>query len=225
MGAVRFDGIIFDAGDILYDASVWRRWLTGQLQALGADLSYEQLVEAWESLLVDVYCGRADYWDRFRELLEGLGVAGKPADELTVAARAKGQDVQVGRKPFDGVPETLEKLKTAGVKLAVLSDTESGQEKVRATLRELGIDRYFDVVVTSRDIGHVKPSAAAFEAAMEAIGVHVERCAFVGHDADELDGAREAKLFAVAYNHRPGVDGDVCIEDFRDLWNIVAVAE
>lgn len=222
---MRFDGIIFDAGDILYDASVWRRWLAGQLQALGAEISYEQLVETWESLLVDVYCGRADYWSRFHELLEGFDIGGVQADELTAAARVKGQEVQIGRKPFDGVPETLEKLKATGVKLAVLSDTESGQEKVRATLRQLGIESFFDAVVTSRDIGHVKPSVAAFEAAMEAIDVRVERCAFVGHDVDELDGARHAKLFAVAYNHHPGVDGDVCIEDFRDLWGIVAAAE
>lgn len=221
---MRFEGLIFDMGDVFYDATPWRRWLTGRLQSLGVEITYDQLVEKWESLLVDVYCGHGDYWKRFDELLASVGLDVKLARPLAADAWGKGKEVQVDRKCFDGVGETLARLKAEGVKLAVLSDTESSQEEARAGLRQLGIERYFDAVVTSRDIGYAKPAREAYQAAADALAVAPQRCGFVGHDAGELAGAKKHGLCSIAYNCDPAVAAtaaDVYIEQFSDLSNLV----
>ena len=218
---MRFEGVIFDAGDILYDASVWRRWLTEELRRRRVDITYPQLVQRWEALLVDVYCGRAAYWDRFNRLLSEIGLPSEEHDLLTAAAREKGKTVQVDRQPFEGVPETLEVLRTSGVKLAILSDTESTSEKVRDGLDRLGVADYFDAIVTSLDVGHAKPEPEAFQAAASALGTNVRRCAFVAHDIDELEGAQAIGLYAIAYNYDPEAPADEYIEHFTQLKSIV----
>ncbi len=219
---MRFDGLIFDAGDVLFDATPWRRWLAGRLQSLGVKITYDELVERWEALLADVYCGRADYWKRFDEMLAPMGLDARQALEVAADARKKGKEVLVGRKPFEGVARTLADLQAAGVKLVVLSDTESDEKQARRVLVSLGIEGYFNAVITSRDIGYAKPAPEAYQAAVEALGVARESCGFVGHDADELAGAGEAGLYAIAYNCDPAVPADVYIEQFSDLGKLVS---
>ena len=219
---MQISGIIFDMGDIFFDATPWRRWLTAQLNARGLNVTYEQLVEKWEALLVDVYRGLAPYWSRLGELLGSLGLAGPARDELIQAAREQGQRVRAERKLFDGVRTTLEQLRQAGLRLAVLSDTESTQAKVRELLAELDIEQCFDAVVASLDIGFAKPEPAAYQAAADALGLDRSRCAFVGHDVDELEGAKAAGLFTIAYNHAPGATADRYVERFEQLVEALA---
>ena len=101
--------------------------------------------------------------------------------------------------------------------MAVLSDNESGEIKIRQTLREFGIESYFSSVITSIDIGFAKPDKRAFSAAIEAIGQKAVDCVFVGHDIDELDGAREAGLYCIAFNYHHEVSADTYLEKFSDL--------
>lgn len=220
--ALQCRGIIFDVGDILYDASAWRRWLTNRLVADGVRISYPELVERWEAQLVDVYRGRAEYWDRFAALLDEVALEQSRREAVASEARRMADDVQVDRQPMTGVPETLERLKAVGLRLAALSDTESGEERVRALLRQIGIEQYFDAVVTSADIGLVKPDTGAYRAAADALGLAAEDCAFVGHDIDELEGALSAGITAVAFNYHPDAPADVYIDDFTELLDAIS---
>jgi len=213
----RFAGLIFDIGDTLFDATCWRRWLAARLRTLGVDITYAQLVRKWEAQLVDVYRGRAEYWTRFAELLALLGLDASRAHELIGEARACGKEVRTCRALFPGVRETLCELRGAGVRIAALSDTESTAANVRQALAGLGVGRYFHAVVSSADIGYVKPEPQAYRAAADALGLAVADCAFVGHDEEELRGASDAGMFAVAYNHQPDARADVCLDDFRRL--------
>lgn len=213
-----FKAFIFDVGDILYDASVWRKWLTTELNTtFGKPVAYPQLVEAWEHQLVDVYKGNAEYWDRFRVLMTQFGLAEDQVVQIEASAREKGQAVQVDRSPMPGVPETLEALSNNGVHLVALSDTESGEAGLRKTLKQLGIESYFHAVVSSFAIGHAKPEPEAFDFAIQSSGYPKEQCAFVAHDIDELEGAQQHNLFAIGYNYHPDAPADAFIEHFSEL--------
>lgn len=216
-----FKGVIFDMGDILYDASAWRRWLVEALQQHGVDITYPELVELWEAQLVDVYRGLADYWDRFDALLHTVRVPAGSRNALRRAAQRKGREVQQDRKPMDGVPGTLTALEEAGVKLAVLSDNESGSAAVRRLLAQLGIASHFDAVLSSVDVGQVKPHPSVYRAAVDALGLTIDACAFVGHDVDELEGARQVGLYAIAYNGHTDAPADVRLTHFRELETVV----
>ena len=209
--------LIFDVGDILYDASLWRRWLAVELSQYGQTVTYDRLVETWERFLVPVYKAKQDYWEAFEGMLSEFGLDEKDHPTLIAKAKEKGQAVQVDRCPMPEVPETLATLKSAGIKLIALSDNESGEAGVRKTLKQLGIEKYFDAVVSSFSIGHVKPEPEAFDYAIEQSGVPKENCGFVAHDIDELEGAQKHNLFAIGYNYHPDAPADIFIENFGQL--------
>lgn len=213
--------LIFDVGDILYDASLWRRWLAVELSAHGETVTYDRLVETWERFLVPVYKAQQDYWEAFEAMLSEFGLDEKDHPALIAKAKEKGQAVQVDRCPMPEVPETLAKLQSAGIKLIALSDNESGEEGVRKTLKQLGIEKYFDAVVSSFSIGHVKPEPEAFDYAIEQSGVPKENCGFVAHDIDELEGAQHHDLFAIGYNYHPDAPADLFVENFSQLLNLI----
>ena len=213
----KLKALIFDVGDILYDASLWRKWLTIRLNELGVQINYEQLVETWESSLVDVYKGRAEYWTQFRAMLKQLNVTDSNTSDLETAAKAQGKLFAAERVPMPQVPETLKQLQERQIKLVALSDNESGEVGIRKTLTQLGIEQYFDAVVSSCEIGHVKPEPAAFDFAIRATDHDKSQCGFVAHDIDELSGAQAHKLFAIGYNYHPDAPADTYIDDFSEL--------
>jgi putative hydrolase of the HAD superfamily len=208
--------VIFDMGDILYDASRWRRAMTARLREEGVSIDFPQFVRRWEGKLVEVYLGRREYWSALTELLGEL-LPDNPAVENVLAfGRQMAQNVE-RREPFPGVVETLPLLRHQGLKLAVLSDTEHGEGRIRGILNQLGVEAFFDAVVASCDIGHCKPAPEAFRAAADRLGVPLADCAFVGHDLDELSGAQAVGMFVIAYNFEPGVPADVYLQHFNEL--------
>lgn len=217
---MRIRAVIFDMGDIFFDATRWRRALAEHLQQQGIDIDYPALCRRWEAKLVDVYVGRQAYWDAFGEFLGELGLAADAEADVLAFARRQAAEVE-HRTLFDGVADTLAELKARGVKLAVLSDTESREPQVRRRLADLDIEHYFDAVVTSIDIQSVKPSPEAFAASLQRLDVTADEAFFVGHDADELAGAQRCGLTAIAFNHQADVTADREIERFSDLLTFV----
>ena len=213
--------LIFDVGDILYDASLWRRWLAVELSQYGETVTYDRLVETWERFLVPVYKAKQDYWSAFEAMLSEFGLDESQSPALIAKAKEKGQAVQVDRCPMPEVPETLAALQSAGIKLIALSDNESGETGVRKTLNQLGIEQYFDAVVSSFSIGHVKPEPEAFDYAIAQSGYTKAECGFVAHDIDELEGAQAHNLLAIGYNYHPDAPADKFIENFGQLMEVV----
>ena len=221
MNTNKLSALIFDVGDILFDATAWRRWLAEELSRRGNNVTYPELVSAWEGLLFEVYKGREDYWIAFTKLMQHFGVAQPDIADIKQLAKQKGKSVQQDRTPMPQVPETLKRLHERGITLVALSDTESGETGVRKILNQLGIQQYFTAVAASFDIGHAKPEPEAFDYAIKATGVAKAECGFVAHDIDELEGSQKHDLFAIGYNYHPDAPADVFIENFSELLEIV----
>ncbi|MEX2187351.1 MAG: HAD family hydrolase [Pirellulales bacterium] len=214
-----FDGILFDMGDIFFDATPWRRTVSAALAERGVAMDFAEFVRRWEAELVPVYLGRKPYWDAFADLLASFSLDAARRDEVTAIAREKSLAAE-RRTLFPGVAQTLAELRRRGVKLAVLSDTESREPRVRQRLAALGIEDCFQAVVTSIDIGYVKPMPEAFAVALGRLGVEKPAAAFVGHDEDELTGATAFGLTAIAYNYAPGVPADHHLGEFSQLLDV-----
>jgi HAD superfamily hydrolase (TIGR01509 family) len=217
---MHYRAVIFDMGDVFFDATVWRRAMADCLRRRNVAVDYRGFCRRWEAKLVDVYVGRREYWNALEELLAEFGLSEAAQKEVLDFAQAKAGAVE-NRPLFEGVAETLARLKEAGLRLAVLSDTESREPRVRQRLARLGIESCFDAVVTSVDIGHVKPSPAAYAAALARLHVTAAEALFVGHDQAELDGTRDCGLATVAFNHARGVAADHCIRRFEELLPLV----
>ena len=89
--------------------------------------------------------------------------------------------------------EVLTELKRRGYKLGVITNTvTSREEHVRIALRKINLEKYFDVVVTSVDVGFDKPDERIFITAFKALDVKPEESVMVGNriSSDILGGNR-----------------------------------
>ena len=78
-------------------------------------------------------------------------------------------------------------------KLAVVSNTMTWRERdIRYALRIMGLEDYFDAVITSVDVGFFKPEAEIFEEVLRRLEVEAHECIMVGDrpDVDMLGGNR-----------------------------------
>ena len=90
-----------------------------------------------------------------------------------------------------------------GYKLSVLSNADL---TLRARLEREGLDRLFDDVVVSAEVGLAKPDPAVFRLAVERLGLETHECVFVDDWDDNVEAARRVGLQAVCYRAHKGDD-------------------
>jgi len=100
-------------------------------------------------------------------------------------------DVTLTKLPY--LDEVLTELKRKGFKLGIITNTvTSREEHVRTALRKIDIEKYFDYVSTSVDVGHEKPDERIFMTALRALKVKPYEAAMVGNriSSDIVGGNR-----------------------------------
>lgn len=100
---------------------------------------------------------------------------------------------------FEDALSTLESLRAAGVKLAVV--TNGASDTQREKLDILGVTPRVDVIVVSAEAGAAKPDAAVFSGVLAEFGVPIERVAHVGDSAfADVGGANAAGITSIWVN-------------------------
>jgi HAD superfamily hydrolase (TIGR01509 family) len=155
-----------------------------------------------------------EYWD---QRLQMHGVA-DAEERRTLVAKINGFSDQV--IPIPGGREALASLQQRGFVLGIVTDTIYPIERKMRWLRQIGVDEFIDVVACSTDVGAHKPDPAIYLNALQQVGLTPDESAFVGHAADELEGAHRAGLATVAVLYEPGATADYCAESLVDLLNV-----
>jgi FMN phosphatase YigB (HAD superfamily) len=211
-------GLLFDVGDVLYDATMWRRWLLQLLSRLGLHTHYRAFYHVFEhEFLGSVYCGRRDYWDALRAFLLSAGLSRGQADEVIAAGYSRRRQLEEHIRPFPGVLATLAQLAAGGWQLAAICNAPWPAAQIREHLDQLGLASRFPIVLSSFDLGCTLPAAEAFDAALSAMQLAAADVAFVGHDTRELSGASSAGLKTIAFNYEPDAVADLLLERFDEL--------
>jgi pyrophosphatase PpaX len=99
-------------------------------------------------------------------------------------------------KPFPGMIETLEALRRAGVRLALV--TTKHRVSAERHLESQRLAHLFEVVVTGDQCVHCKPHPEPFVKALAGLGLGPAQAAGVGDSEHDVRGARAAGLLAVA---------------------------
>ncbi|MDZ4778714.1 MAG: HAD family hydrolase [Planctomycetia bacterium] len=221
-----FDGLLFDMGDVLYDATLWRRWLWRLLTKMGVTHSYDALFTIWDDQYLDlVHRGIGDYATAFVDFLTSLSVASPLIDEIVAASRIRKRELESEARPLAGVRPTIERLAMLGVPLAIVSDSETPAAGLETYLHRLGLGGRFAAIVSSRDLGCTKPDPRCYVTALEQLGLSPQSTAFVGHDPVELAGARAVGVASIAFNHAPGCQAEIQLRHFRELLAYVRPAK
>lgn len=127
---------------------------------------------------------------------------------------------------FDGVAETLDHLKNAGVKIAIASNNI--RPVIDRLTTNLGIAKYIDDVVSVEDVKCVKPAPDIAIEVIRRFGVRADEVLVVGDSTFDMDMGREAgcHLCGVTYgSHSPEMlcekGARYIIEHFAELEKIV----
>jgi len=212
-------GIFFDAADVLYRRpDPTRAYVSRLLKARGlcTELSAQDRIrhKALRSRAKSGQLCPDAYWD---QLLLMYGVAA-PEERRALAGQIMDYSDQV--LPIPGGREALAGLKQRGFVLGIVTDTIYPLERKKCWLDRLGLTEFIDVLACSTALGAHKPEPAIYMNALWQARLTPGESAFVGHAADELEGARRAGLATIAVYHEPGARADYYAGSLVDLLNV-----
>ncbi len=177
---MKFDAVLFDFDGVLVDTewSIYQAWLK-TFQAHGHDLP------------LDIYtrCIGSDFatWSPKTHLedLSGLDFDWHDLDtrrQDTIMAELVGEQTMTGTLPL------LEKLRTSGIRRAVVSS--SSHHWVDGWLDKLAFAHYFELVICRGDAAKIKPAPDLYLEAAKRLGLAPQDCLVI---EDSLNGMHAAK--------------------------------
>lgn len=83
---------------------------------------------------------------------------------------------------YPDVRETLEQLRSSGLRMAIVTDNWGNAESVRRTHDRIGLEGFFDAFAVSSELGCNKPDERMYRAASDALGLRPDECLFVDDD-------------------------------------------
>lgn len=197
--------VVFDLDDTLVDHRAAAAAALGHAitrwSADSSDHDPDELLKLWRKLEQEQYdaylrgeCTHAEQRvRRLERFLPALGAAG--GDDAFLAAQFQHYlDAYVAAwNHFTDVLPSLDELDGAGVGVAVLTNGEPRQQRLK--LERTGLIERFDRILTPTEVGAPKPDAKAFVTACALLATDPARTAYVG-DNLEVDavGASAAGL-------------------------------
>ena len=126
-----------------------------------------------------------------------------------------------------GIEQTLRAVKQSYRVVLASNAADSGSNLVRDALERAGLEKYFDDVITARDLGAGKPDPVFFRAILRKLDCAPDEVVLVGdHFEADISGAKKAGLWTVWFNptsKAPPKDGenmaDITIRGYSELEN------
>jgi len=154
-----------------------------------------QLWDAYNKAQIDQATLRRQ---RFKLVFEGLG------KEISEDFSLELGEAYLARTPYKPhlMPkaiETLEHLQNKKYHLHIITNGFADVQKTK--LSYSGLERFFDLVVTSENAGCKKPNPAIFEYALKACRARKSECVMIGDNlATDIEGAWQANIRSIFYN-------------------------
>ena len=177
------EAILFD----LYDTLVWSDWHSHDaLIASRLGVSADTVTDAYD--LVRRQRDTGIYKDAGAVLAAVAGACGlEPESELIADLEAREASFLATEvRWYDDSLAVLRRLRARGFKTGLISNCSAS---TRPLVDRLGLESETDVVILSCELGEMKPAAAIFIAALDALAVTPDKAVFVDDRADYLDGA------------------------------------
>ncbi|MGB4967167.1 MAG: HAD-IA family hydrolase [Candidatus Saccharimonadales bacterium] len=130
------------------------------------------------------------------------GIMAPTESSKQIAALLGSEETEYRQKIKDGEVKNTALLEYVvslrrSYKTAMLSNIGKGSLAKRFSEEEL--ERYFDVVVASGDVGYAKPEARAYEIVAERLGVRFDECVFTDDREIFCEAARGVGMQAIVY--------------------------
>ena len=125
-----------------------------------------------------------------------------------------------GYGEIPGMASFIKNLKESGLRLAVASS--SPYSMIVRTVRDIGLEPYFDRLVSGEDVPQPKPAPDVFQKAMEELGVRPEECVIVEDSANGVRAAKAAGAACIGFSNPDSGSqdlglADILVEGFEEL--------
>lgn len=171
------DGLIIDTEPF------WRQAEIKVFATVGVHLTEQDCIQTTGFRFDEV----VDYWwaQRPWSVKSKQQIHDEVLDEMEQAITHHAQSMK-------GVRESLQYFSMKGVKLAVASS--SAMRLIKATVKKLEIEPYFDILVSAEHETYGKPHPAVFLRTAENLGVHPSQCLVLEDSFNGLLAAKAAKM-------------------------------
>ncbi len=201
------DVVFFDLGGTLIDMSVSREsvW-TETLSRHGADVEVETLTRTLRKADRDLDEAFADirgmdegaFWKIYdAEVVRSLGLEIDP-EEIEADLSASFDKIMPDESLWKDYPDTkptLDDLAGRDIEVGLISNAT---DLARRVLRRLDMEKYFDPIIISSEIGHRKPEREIFDIALNEAGAAPSRTLYIGDKyAVDVKGANRAGMNTV----------------------------
>jgi FMN phosphatase YigB (HAD superfamily) len=191
------DALLLDAGDtlIFFDGGA----VSAALSAEGVELAVAALDAAvhpakqhYQRALTRGLAHDDGWAVLIHELLVRAGLESDSAQRVLPALRRAHDEFYFWRRVPEGLPAALTRAQKAGLRLAIVSNSEG---RLASVLARVGLASHFELVVDSQLEGVNKPDPEIFHRALARLSVAPARALYAG-DIPEVDvlGARAAGM-------------------------------
>ena len=209
--AFDLDGTLVDSVPGLADA-VDRALNAMKLPAAGAPR-----VATWIGNGADIMVERALNW-----ALQRQPEADELRDSRALFDKFYGETAETGTTLFPHVASTLEKLSSAGLPMALV--TNKPTPFIAPLLRSLGIEQHFSLIIGGDDVAAKKPHPAPLFLVLGQFGLLPQELLFVGDSRNDILAAKAAGCPCVGmsfgYNYGESIatsEPNLVLDDFNDL--------
>jgi FMN phosphatase YigB (HAD superfamily) len=210
--------VLFACENVLYDATVWERWLVRLLRHVHVQIDQESFSKHWgQEFLPEIHCGRREFDEAFRDYLRQLGLARGLIDEVAAASQGRRHEFLREARPLPSIRQTVIALAQQGLALGLLADSDLSAADLEQHLTRLGFGGRFQFLLSSIELGHTKCDSDGYRAAAVRFGRSAERIAFVGSHAHHLGAAARLGMPTIAFNYDDQARADLYLRQFDEL--------
>jgi putative hydrolase of the HAD superfamily len=138
--------------------------------------------------------------DLLADSLNLVGMKGISEADVMAAAGDYGAAIQAQAWLVDQAAETVAKVKAAGYKVGLVSNTMFPGELHRADMARFGLLAHFDATLFSADVNMWKPNAEPFWRVLELLGAASDTAVYIGDDpASDVVGGRAAGMSTIYF--------------------------
>jgi len=121
----------------------------------------------------------------------------KSSDNIETAKDVFFEFLDDGAVYFSDTISTIKELKSRGIKIGFLSDVAYGMDNKYVMKPIESMLSYFDVCLTSIDVGYRKTHTAGFKMLLEKFGVLPSEMLYVGDEEKDVVGANKVGIISV----------------------------
>lgn len=216
----QFDAVIYDMDGLIIDSEpFWRQAEMKVFATVGINLTEQDCIQTTGfrfDEVVEHWWHKKQWTDKTKQQIHDE-VLDEMENAITHHAEA-----------MPGVHASLDYFKSKGIKMAVASS--SAMRLIKATVKKLKIESYFDLLVSAEHETHGKPHPAVFLRTAEMLNARAERCLVLEDSFNGLLAAKAAKMkcavvpYPEDYNNPKLIIADWKLKSLNEI-TVVAGAE